>query len=304
MSRYLSFCGRGLFLAAVALVVFAVPAAAQTAAAEPPAPDAATGSIAIAAPTAAAAPAHPWIPAAAPAAANDDDGDWHANIAVYGFLSALDGELRARDRVVEVDRSFGEITDVLKLAGGVRIEAEHGPWGFAFDNDYVHLGDDVMTDRALVPDFRFDLALNITEIEPSYRLYSSGAQEEPVRGPKVAVDVIGGARIVHLSEDLEIRRLIGDDVLRDQSATYVHGYVGNKFVVSPSKYFSFVGRYNVALASDFSWFVNGTGYVQPWEHVSFGAGLQVLDLSLENDSKDAALDARFFGPIFSLRFHF
>jgi hypothetical protein len=309
MSRYLSLCGRGLLRAALAAVAFAIPAAAQDVApatnAEPAAADAVASAAPVAAPAPPAAPAHPWItPAAAPAADTNDDGDWHGSVALYGFLSSINGELRARDRVVEIDRSFGDITDVLKFAAAGRVEVQHGPWGFAFDDSYVHVGDDVTTDRALVPDFRFDLALNIAEFEPSYRIYSSGAQDEPVRGPKVAVDVIGGVRVIHINEDLEVRRLIRDDVFQDQTATYVHGYLGNKFTVSPSKYFSFVGRYNIALASDFSWFINGTGYVQPWEHVSFGAGLQVLDLSLENDSKDAALDSRFFGPVLYVRLHF
>jgi hypothetical protein len=292
MSRFASLRALTLCFGAAALLAIAAPAAAQTPSGAPA--------------TAASAPpgAHPWLPVAGSPSSHDDDGDWHGSVEVYGFLSALNGELRVRDRVVEVDERLGDIVDILKLAGGIRAEARHGAWGFAFDNNYVHIGDDVTTARGIIPDYRYDVAMNVTELEPSYRLYSSGSQDDPVGGPKVAVDVIGGARIVHLSEDIEIRRLVRDDLAGNRSSTYVHGYVGNKFVVSPTKYLSFVGRYNIALASDFSWFVNGTAYVQPWKHVSFGAGLQALDLSLENDSKDAALDARFFGPIVSLGFHF
>ena len=255
--------------------------------------------------------AHPWIPvgeSAEPSAAGDsggtNDDDWRGSFQLYGFLSSINGQLRARDRVVDVDRSFGDITDVLKFAAGVRLEGQYKKWGIAFDNNYVKLGDDVETDRLLVPDYRFDLALNVTEIEGTYRLYSTGAQDDPVGGPKFAIDALGGMRIVHLNLDLELRRTIGDDIVRDAASTYVHGYIGNRFIASPSKYVALIGRYNVALASDFSWFVNGTVEIRPWEHVAFGAGLQVLDLSLEKDSTDAALDARFFGPVFYLKFHF
>ncbi len=317
-----------VFTVALAIVAFAVtatatdrscvagdvPTAVETAVA--PAPDTAptvepVASTAPAAPFEAIAPAaHPWIPVAEtsePAAADSggtNDDDWRGSFQMYGFLSALDGELRARDRVVEVDRSFGDITDVLKFAVGLRLEAQHDKWGFAFDNNYIHLGDDVETAERIVPDFRFDLAVNVTEIEGSYQLYKTGSQDDPVGGPKFAVDVVGGVRIVHLSTDLEVRRVIFPDEIRDASATYVHGYIGNRFIAAPSKYVALIGRYNVSLASDFSWFLNGSVEIRPWEHVAFGAGLQVLDLSLENDSSDAALDARLFGPVLYLKFHF
>lgn len=281
-----------------------------TAAAE--APMAAPVAPAPVSPAPVAAPvAHPWIPVgdpAEPSAAGDsggtNDDDWRGSIQLYGFLSSINGQLRARDRVVDVDRSFGDITDVLKFAAGVRVEGQYKKWGIAFDNNYVKLGDDVETDRLLVPDYRFDLALNVTEFEGTYRLYGTGSQDDPVGGPKFAIDALGGMRITHLSLDLELRRTIGDDVIRDASSTYVHAYLGNRFIASPSKYVSLIGRYNLSLASDLSWFVNGTVEIRPWEHVAFGAGLQVLDLSIEKDSADAALDARFFGPVFYLKFHF
>src|SRR5262249_5769602 len=158
-------------LAAFAVIAFAAPAAAKTPGDETAAPEhAAAPAVAEApaapavvteAPTAPAAVAtapakpvaavHPWIRPAEPAADKGDDDDWHGSFAAYGFLSSINGELRARDRVVEIDRSFGDITDVLKFAAGVRVEAQHGPWGFAFDNNYVHIGDDVTTARGLVP---------------------------------------------------------------------------------------------------------------------------------------------------------
>src|SRR5690242_4628168 len=118
--------GRLLLLAALALAALAVPAAAQSAATEP----AQTEPVArttVDVPTVTAPTAHPWIKPAPPSGANDND--WQGNVALYGFLSSINGELRARDQVVEVDRSFGDIADVLKFAAGVRIEAHHGPWG-------------------------------------------------------------------------------------------------------------------------------------------------------------------------------
>ncbi len=288
----------------------AVTAEASTATAPDATPAATPAPVAVEPVPVAAPIAHPWVPLAEPsepAAADSggtNDDDWRGSFQMYGFLSAIDGELRARDRVVEVDRSFGDITDVLKFAVGVRVEGQYKKWGIAFDNNYVKLGDDVETDQLLVPDYRFDLALNVTEIEGTYRLYSTGAQDDPVGGPKFAIDALGGVRIVHPELDLEIRRTIGNDFVRDAASTYVHGYLGNRFIAAPSKYVALIGRYNLSLASDLSWFVNGTVEIRPWEHVAFGAGLQVLDLSLEKDSSDAALDARFFGPVFYLKFHF
>ena len=301
MLRSMALCRNALLLTSL-LLVAPFPAAAQLATVDDPGDfDSAASE-----PSAAAhehQQVHPYITVASPAAASDDEG-WRGSVALYGFLSSFNGELRAQDRVVEVDRSFGDITDVLKFAAGLRLEAKNDNWGIAFDNNYFKVGDDVTTERALVPDFRFDLAMNVTEIEPSYRFYSSGEQEDPVGGSRFAVDLVGGVRIVHLSTDLEIRRLIADDVFNDRSATYVHGYIGNELVLRPSRYVAVGARYNVALASDFSWFLGGYVDVQPWEHFSIGGGLQVLDLSLEDDSKDAALDARFFGPTVNMKFHF
>jgi hypothetical protein len=255
---------------------------------------------------------HPWIrPLAsaahgAPEAAvqDPDDEGWQISVAPYAFLSGLDGQLRAGDRSVDVDSSSGDITEVLKFAFAFRVEAQHERWGFAFDNNYVKLGDDVTTDRALVPDVRYDLTMNVTEVEPRYRLWSGGDQDEPVGGPKAAVDVIGGVRFVHFETDLLLRRLLAADEARSGSSTYVHAYVGNRFVWSPWKYATLEGRYNIALASDFSWFVNVNADIRPWEHFSLGGGLQALDLSLENDSSETALDARLTGPVLFLKVHF
>jgi hypothetical protein len=255
-------------------------------------------------------PVHPWLaPAvaaatASAAAGSGDDEGWAFSVAPYGFLSSLDGQRRVGDRSVDVDRSFSEIADVLKFAAGIRIEAQHEKFGFAFDNNYMKLGDDITTDRLIAPDFRFDLSLNVTEIEPRYRLWSTGDQDEPVGGPELAFDVIGGVRIVHFETDLLVRRLVLADERRLGSSTYVHGYVGPRIVVSPWRYATFEGRFNFALASDFSWFGNANVDVRPWEHISFGGGIQVLDLSLENDSAEAALDARLAGPILYAKFHF
>jgi hypothetical protein len=303
--------------AALVVVVMATTAtAAQTPADHDPACSAPETSITepadilAVAVSATSAQVHPWIPSGgtpgAPARAmpdNDDEG-WQFSLAPYGFLSSVNGQIRAGDVSVDVDRSFGDIADVLKFAAGIRIEAQHEKFGFAFDNNYVKLGDDITTDRLIAPDFRFELTLNVTEIEPSYRLWSSGDQDDPVGGPEIAVDVIGGVRLVHFETDLLVRRLIAADDRRTGSSTYVHGYIGNRFIWSPSKYVSFESRYNIALASDFSWFVNAGLDIRPWEHFSIGGGLQVLDLSLENDSADTALDARLAGPVLFMKFHF
>jgi hypothetical protein len=255
----------------------------------------------------AGAPTHPWLGEALRVSANTpvaDDEGWQFSVAPYGFLSSLDGQLRVGDRTVDVDRSFSEIADVLKFAAGIRIEAQHEKFGLAFDNNYMKLGSDIATDRRIAPDFRFDLSLNVTEIEPRYRVWSTGDQDDPVGGPELAVDVIGGVRVVRFETDLLVRRLVFDDERRLGSSTYVHGYLGPRIVLSPWKYATFEGRFNVALASDFTWFGNANIDVRPWEHFSFGGGLQVLDLSLENDSSEAALDARLAGPILFAKFHF
>lgn len=290
------------------------PFGADEPAAAAPAPAATAGGATAEAAAPVPRAVHPFLadvasPAPEPSAGGGspggpDDDDWTGNVSVYGFLTSFDGQLRARGTTVDVNRSFGDITDVLKFAAGVRVEAQHGRWGFAADNNYMHVGDDVTTDRLISPDYRFDLALNVTEFEGTYRLYRTGEQDDPVGGPKFAIDALGGVRIAHLSTDLEIRRIIADDTIRDASATYVHGYLGNRIVASPSKYVSLIGRYNLSLASDFSWFVSGMIEIQPWEHVAFDAGIQVLDLSLEKDSTDAALDARLFGPVVALKFIF
>jgi hypothetical protein len=63
-------------------------------------------------------------------------------------------------------------------------------------------------------------------------------------------------------------------------------------------------RCNLSLASDLSWFPGGTVDIRPWERFSMGGGLQVLVLSLEEDSREAAPDARFAGPILFFKSHF
>ncbi len=65
---------------------------------------------------------------------------WEFRITPYAWLTAIDGTSGPDGFTTELDASFSDIADVLKMAAALQIEARYERWGFLADGFYANLG--------------------------------------------------------------------------------------------------------------------------------------------------------------------
>jgi len=152
--------------------------------------------------------------------------DWQMFIAVYLWLSGLNGETGTGSNVSDVDVSFGDIWENFDIGGQAHIEFWWKRWIFFIDPTYMVLTADNSETRVIgslksalkVKMFLFDMAAGyrVAQIPLGGNVRSNGIKTWPSLG----VDVYGGGRIFHLDSKLKltldtplgpVKRKINDD---------------------------------------------------------------------------------------------
>jgi hypothetical protein len=130
------------------------------------------------------------VPEAAPV-----ESPWEFRITPYGWFTGLEGTLGVGPLSMEIDESFLDIVDSLKMAAALQLEARNGRWGIMADGFYAYLGASGETRSSLYGDSRVDLKQFLGEIAVAYRVY---------QGPNSFVDLYGGFRYNSLDLDMNV----------------------------------------------------------------------------------------------------
>lgn len=120
--------------------------------------------------------------------------EWQFRIEPYGWLTGIDGTTGVGPFVTNVEQSFSDIFDDIKMAAALQFEARNGRWGFIADGFYADLGNSGTTPGRLYDTVEIDMKQFIGELSVAYRVYES---------PNGFVDVYGGIRYNDLSMDFE-----------------------------------------------------------------------------------------------------
>ena len=110
---------------------------------------------------------------------------WTFQVEAYAWLTALEGTTGVGSLVTDVDQSFSDIMDNIKMAAALRAEARHGRWGVIADGFYADLGGSGTPPGPLRSHVGLDMKQFIGELSIAYRLWES---------PDGFVDVYGGLR--------------------------------------------------------------------------------------------------------------
>jgi opacity protein-like surface antigen len=115
---------------------------------------------------------------------------------LYGWLTALEGTTGPDGFTANVDESFSDILDVLKMYASLQMEARYDHWGFLADGFYACLGNSGHSSGPLNEDVDLELTQFLGEFDVLYRVSET---------PTHFVDMYAGVRYNSLELELELK---------------------------------------------------------------------------------------------------
>ena len=232
----------------------------------------------------------------APRTQPTSDDKWHFVFSPYLWLAGLHGETGGPNRTVQVDESFGDIFHSLKFAFMGVFEAHKNKWAIQTDVEFVSLEDDRATPGPLFSSANAKIKTFVFTPEAGYKIY-----DDPDKGS--FVQVLGGARIWHISTDLTLNAGVLPAVQIKESRTWVDGVVGLRGKAALTEKVFFLGRFDVGGGrSKFTYqLFGGLGY-NITEKIALVAGYRALDVNY--DRNNFLYDTNQRGPIIGAGFRF
>jgi len=232
----------------------------------------------------------------APRTQPTSDDEWHFVFSPYFWMAGLHGTTGGPNRTIQVDESFGDIFHALKFAFMGVFEAHKGKWAIQTDVEFVSLEDDRVTPGPLFSSANAKIKTFVFTPEAGYKIYN-----DPDKGS--FVQVLGGARIWHISTDLNFNAGVLPAVRINDSRTWVDGVVGLRGRAALSEKVFFLGRFDVGGGgSKFTYqLFGGLGY-SITEKIALVGGYRALDVNY--DKNNFLYDTNQRGPIVGIGFKF
>ena len=252
----------GLWLGTLALALFTVGVSAQQAGA---------GAQTIEANSAAAS------------AQAEPPGGWSVQWSPYLWAAGLNGTLGIRGQTSEVDLSFSDVLD--KLDGGLflPVEVRKGRWGVMIELMLMRLSDQAGTPGPLFDEVSVIANQTTVELSARYRIL----EQQPA-----SVDLLAGARLWHLNDQLSFTSASGPDIMVEAGQRWIDPNVGVRAIADLASHWSILARGDVGgfgVGSDLTWHLMGAiGYVQ--DPVTIWAGYRHLDVDFVNEKDGFTFD--------------
>ncbi len=129
--------------------------------------------------------------------ARASDKDWSFEITPYAWLMGIDADVTVGNRKIDVDKSFSDLIDHVDVAASLFIAADYKSWVFWSQVDYFSVSEDGNT---ALGDAKLDSDTTFLAAGVGYRL--------PGLFEGITIDVLLGARYVHMSNKLEFTGLV------------------------------------------------------------------------------------------------
>ena len=225
-----------------------------------------------------------------------DQDKWQFQFSPYFWLAGLHGTGGVGNRTTAVDESFRDVFDALNFAFMGTFEARKGKFISLTDLEYVSVSDEKATPGPLFSTVDAGFKTFIFDQEVGYRLL-----ENPEKG--ASLDVLGGARVWHVSTDFEFGAGILPATRIQASRNWVDAVGGLRGKMALSQKIFLTGKFDLGGGgSKFTWQVfGGAGYnLNPKIALIFG--YRVLDV--DYDKNNFIYDMNQRGPILGLGFRF
>lgn len=175
-------------------------------------------------------------------------------------------------------------------------EARKDKFVLITDLEYVSIEDDRATPGPLFSDVNAKIKTFIFDPEVGYRLF-----EDPEKG--AFVDVVGGARIWHISTDFTFSPGILPGTQVDASRTWVDGVGGLRGKAALSQKVFLTGKFDLGGGgSKFTYQLFGGGGYNVTQNIALIFGYRVLDVNYDRNNFVYDMNQR--GPIIGVGFKF
>lgn len=170
------------------------------------------------------------------------DSGWNVRTAIYGWATAMDGDVTVRGFTAPVDVEFSDILDKIDFAFMGVVEVGRGDWSFASDLFYAELGADNTRGATT-----FDVGME--QFIGNFVIVRNVVDDGTTR-----FDLYGGARVNYMSPDLTIAPVPAINV--SQSKTWVDPIIGVRVNRNLSEKMFMRGVADMGgfgIESDFTW---------------------------------------------------
>ena len=225
-----------------------------------------------------------------------DQDKWQFQFSPYFWLASLHGTGGVRNRTTAVDESFRDVFDALNFALMGTFEARKKKFISLTDLEYVSVSDEKATPGPLFSTVDAGFKTFIFDQEVGYRLL-----ENPEKG--ASLDVLGGARVWHVSTDFEFGAGILPATRIQASRNWVDAVGGlrGKMALSPKLFLT--GKFDLGGGgSQFTWQVFAGGGYNLNPKIALIFGYRVLDV--DYDKNNFIYDMNQRGPILGVGFKF
>ena len=217
---------------------------------------------------------------------------WWFRAAPYGWVTAIEGDMRIGPLSTPVDVSMKDALEDLDMAAMGILEVGYGRWSLGADITYVKVSDDIGGGGRLFQSFRMEQKQWVINPTVAYRAIETDGYY---------MEVFGGVRVNILEADLTGRFVGGGQETRGANVDWVDPVIGVRGQAEITDRWFF--RYNgdiggFGAGSDLTWQAfAGLGF-RLNDHVSLGLGYRAL--AVDYNKGAFALDTLTHGPLMGL----
>lgn len=209
-------------------------------------------------------------------------GGWTLEMTIYLWATGIDGDVGIRGRTAEIDISFGDLIENVDGALMLAFEARKKRWGIGTDLILFKMSDQAGTPGPLFSGVEVSVQQTFLEVSPRYRIL----EPDPV-----ALDLILGARLWHLSERLRFTEDALPTLLVEAGDQWIDPIAGLRAIASLSSRWLIQGRADIGgfdVGSHLTWQVLGAVGYRVSDSFEIRAGYRHLDVDF-NDEEDGFL---------------
>jgi hypothetical protein len=237
--------------------------------------------------------------------------DWHFDIAVYGWLSAINVDIMTSGQDEDFTIPFSDLVERTKAGFQSRAEVGWRRWFFVFDGTWATLGGEY---SGQIFDLDVELKQRIFDLHLGYGVYRHALLTPHAKGKKSwlrvsAVDVYVGARYFGTETTVkEVTHLTGNEHESSSDVTRWDPFFGARGAHSLSNRWLVelrgdIGGFGIGNAARFTYQVSANAGFRLSHLFALYGGYRVLGYDLGEDAQNGS-DITQFGPQFGIAVSF
>lgn len=218
-----------------------------------------------------------------------EEDHWHFRAAPYGWLTAIDGDVRIGQLSAPVDISMSDTLDSLDMTYMGLIEASYDRWSFGIDGIYGKTSQDIGGGGRVFRSFRYEQKQWLITPTVAYTV---------IETPGYHMDLVAGGRITVLSADLTGRFVGGGQTTVGRDKSWIDPIVGLRGQADFGdqwffRYYGDIGGFGAA--SDLIWQAFAGIGCNCSSNVSIVGGYRAI--GIDYDKSQFAMDTVSHGPV-------